>query len=134
MLITRTGLAAVVALPLGMALTIMGTPSPGTTGPAPVAAASFADDIKPILDRSCVSCHGAEVDGEIVIELSLNMTTYEGLMAGSEYGTVIEPGDPGNSLLLEMVEAGDMPEDGDPLSPDEIELIRTWIAEGAENN
>jgi mono/diheme cytochrome c family protein len=134
LLFSRTALAATIALPLGMALTIMGTPSSGSTGPAPIALASFADDIMPILERSCVSCHGAEVDGEIVIELSLNLMTYEGLMAGSEYGTVIEPGDPGNSLFLEMVEAGDMPEDGDPLSAEEIELIRTWIAEGAENN
>ena len=134
MLFSRTALAATVALPLGMALTIMGTPSAGNTGPAPIAMSSFADDIMPIIERSCVSCHGAEVDGEVVTELSLNLMTYEGLMAGSEYGTVIEPGDPANSLFLEMIEAGDMPEDGDALSAEEIELIRTWIAEGAENN
>lgn len=134
MLFSRTGLAGAVALPLGMALTILGTPSAGNSGPAPLAVASFADDIMPILEKSCLSCHGAEVDGEIVTELSLDMTTYEGLMAGSEYGTVIEPGDPDNSLLLEMVVEGDMPEDGDPLSAEEIELIRNWIAEGAENN
>ncbi|NNF38954.1 MAG: hypothetical protein HKO98_02935 [Gemmatimonadetes bacterium] len=96
---------------------------------------SFAEEIMPIFERSCVSCHGEPgEDGEIVTEASLDMTTYEGLMAGSEWGSVVEPGDPGESLLLDMVKVGDMPEDGEPLDPAEIEMIEAWITEGAENN
>jgi mono/diheme cytochrome c family protein len=143
----KTELAAMFALPLGIAFTLAGsaTASPATAVPVearlvPVAvdaapAVSFAEEIMPIFERSCVSCHGEPgEDGEIVVEASLDMTTYEGIMAGSEWGSVIEPGDPGESLLLDMVKVGDMPEDGDPLDPAEIELIETWIAEGAENN
>jgi hypothetical protein len=33
-----------------------------------------------------------------------------------------------------MVEEGDMPEEGDPLSPDDIATIRAWIVEGAQDN
>ena len=55
-------------------------------------------------------------------------------MAGSEFGEVIVPGDPDESYLLESVVTGDMPEDGDPLSEDQIDLIRRWIIEGAKNN
>jgi hypothetical protein len=33
-----------------------------------------------------------------------------------------------------MIIAGDMPEDGDPVPAEEIELLRMWIAEGALNN
>ncbi len=96
---------------------------------------SFARDIVPILERSCHQCHGGEdEDGLQTVELGLNMTTYEGLMAGSQDGTVIEPGKPDESYIIDMVKFGDMPEEGDPLSPEEIELIRKWIAAGALNN
>ncbi len=96
---------------------------------------SFARDIVPILERSCYQCHGGEdEDGVLTVELELNMTTYEGLMAGSVDGTVVEPGKPDESYIIDMVVNGDMPEEGDPLSPEEIDIIRRWIAVGALNN
>lgn len=130
------------ALPLGAGLIVVSSPATGTSGTAPAGVtfepvpvvASYAEDIVPIFEQYCVSCHGGEWEGEVRTELSLNMTTYEGTMAGSEYGTVIEPGDPDNSLLLEMIEDGDMPEEGDPVPAEDIAKIRAWIAEGAENN
>jgi hypothetical protein len=93
------------------------------------AAVSFADQIMPILVASCTECHSEED-----AELGLKVDTYEGIMGGSDYGTVIEAGDPDGSLLLEMIIAGDMPEDGDPVPAEEIELLRMWIAEGALSN
>lgn len=90
---------------------------------------SFAEQIKPILQSRCVECHGNQS-----AELGLNMETYEGLMAGSDYGTVIEAGSIEGSLLVDMIESGDMPEEGDPVPPEELELIKTWILEGAKNN
>jgi hypothetical protein len=33
-----------------------------------------------------------------------------------------------------MVASGDMPEDGDPMPADELEIMRVWVAEGANNN
>jgi hypothetical protein len=92
-------------------------------------AVSFADQIMPILEARCTQCHSEED-----AELGLKVDTYEGIMGGSDYGTVIEAGDPDGSLLLEMIIAGDMPEDGDPVPAEEIELLRMWIAEGALNN
>lgn len=97
-------------------------------------AVSFASDVMPIFEQSCVNCHGGEYEGEQRMEASLDLRTYEKLIVGSEFGTVIEAGDPDGSILLEMISVGDMPEEGDPLTPEQIELIRTWIAEGAENN
>ncbi len=104
--------------------------------PAPVgsAAVSYASEIQPIFNRSCVNCHGGEDDGEPRLEAGLNLTSYDGVLAGSEFGSVVEAGDIEGSILFEMVEAGEMPEEGDPLSPAEIELLRNWIVEGAENN
>lgn len=95
---------------------------------------SFAEDVLPIFKASCVQCHGGEVDGEVVKEVSLDLTTYEGVMAGSEFGEVVEGGNPDESMLFVIVEAGDMPQEGDPLPAEQIETIRRWIAEGAPNN
>ncbi len=90
---------------------------------------SFAQEVMPILEARCVECHSEEN-----AELGLKLDTYEGLMAGSDYGTIVEAGDPDGSLMIDMIQSGDMPEDGDPVPPEELEVIRTWIAEGAEKN
>jgi hypothetical protein len=143
---TRLETLSALVLPVGVALVVQATPS----GPAPAHAAapevpvatapqeapSFSEDVMPIFERTCVSCHGAyneEVDS-VVVEEMLDMTTYEGIMGGSQWGTVIEPGDAANSILYDMVLEGDMPEDGDPLPQEEIEIIGAWIDAGAENN
>jgi cytochrome c len=92
-------------------------------------AVSFSEDVMPLFETHCWECHSEEN-----AELGLKLDTYEGLMLGSDYGTVLEPGDAAGSLLIDMVESGDMPEDGDPVPPEDLEVIKTWIDEGAENN
>lgn len=125
------GGAAAVGLALVLSPAHPGTGQASATAVAP----SFADDIMPIFRESCVSCHG-EVDesGFPYTEGGLSLMSYEDLMKGSDFGTVIEPGNPDDSFLLTQVENGDMPDEGDPLTPEQIELIREWIAAGAENN
>lgn len=95
---------------------------------------SFADDVAPIFKQRCVQCHGAEGEDGVRAEAGLLLLTYEQVMAGSEFGTVVEAGDPVKSYLLEMIVDGAMPEEGDPVPEEEIELIRAWIAAGAPNN
>ncbi|MDH3223296.1 MAG: hypothetical protein OEO23_06240 [Gemmatimonadota bacterium] len=96
---------------------------------------SFAGDVLPIFQNRCVECHGGvDENGEERREALLDLRSYEGLMAGSEFGEVIEPGDAEASYLLEMIVEGDMPDEGDPVPEAEIETIRSWIAAGAENN
>jgi hypothetical protein len=52
----------------------------------------------------------------------------------------VVPGDPDGSFLIEKLTSDSpragvrMPQDRPPLDEVEIELIRTWIAEGAVNN
>ena len=46
----------------------------------------------------------------------------------------METGNRDASLIIDWLASGDRPEDGDPMPPEELELLRTWIAEGAENN
>lgn len=58
----------------------------------------------PILKSRCVNSH----DGERVEE-GLLLRTYEELMAGSANGPVIVPGDPENSLLVQIIVKQKMP-------------------------
>lgn len=95
---------------------------------------SFADDVAPIFRQRCAQCHGAEDEDGVRAEAGLMLLTYEQVMAGSEFGTVVEAGDPAKSYLLEMIVEGDMPEEGDPVPAEEIEIIRAWIEAGAPNN
>jgi hypothetical protein len=55
-------------------------------------------------------------------------------MAGSRNGSVVEPGNANNSLLVQLIEEGKMPDRGDPVTADELQLIIDWVNQGALNN
>jgi mono/diheme cytochrome c family protein len=124
---SRAGLLSVAILPLGIGLAVQ---SPEAARQAPQAGpVSFSRQIAPIFQSKCSECHGTDTQ-----EAGLDLSSYESAMKGSEYGTVIEAGDAESSLLIEMVSAGEMPQDADPLPAEEIALIRSWIQAGATNN
>lgn len=87
----------------------------------------FVDQIYPIFANHCTKCHGETKQAG---ELSLHLpSTIE------EFG-VVTGGEPDNSTLYERItlDADDemrMPKGSAPLSEAEVELIRTWIEEGA---
>jgi mono/diheme cytochrome c family protein len=128
---TRAQLLSVAVLPLGLGLAVYGTPAADVAAsPAVVAGpVSYASQIAPLFEEVCVSCHGEEEP-----EAGLVLNTYEAVMKGSEYGTVIEAGNPDESLLVDMIAAGEMPQDEDALSADQVAMVRSWIAEGANDN
>jgi len=101
----------------------------GTTGAASSVQISYASDVRPILESRCGSCHM----GEFVSE-GLDMNTYESLIAGSQNGPVIVPGDANDSLLVQKVTEGKMPKRGPKLTPAQIQIITDWINTGALNN
>jgi hypothetical protein len=104
-------------------------------GPGDPATVSFARDVLPILERRCVKCHGGErPEGGIRLEEGLSLRTWADVMAGSTWGTVVEPGDPAASYLLELVQDGDMPNKEPRLLPRELRLLLRWIAAGAPDN
>ena len=117
----RIGLTAVLAV-IGLL----------ATGPASVQAkVDFVKQIKPLLERSCMKCHGA-----IKPKGKLRLDTRELTFKGGRSGEVIVPGDPDDSLLYELITlpADDddvMPAEGKPLTKAETDLIRDWIKEGA---
>lgn len=124
----RSGLLSAAILPLGIGLAVQ-SPEAAVRQAPQAGPISFTRQVAPIFQAKCAECHGAETK-----EAGLDLSSYEAAMRGSEYGTVIEAGDADGSLLIEMVAAGEMPQDADPLPAEEIALIRSWIEAGASNN
>lgn len=107
-----------------------------TAEPAPTEAAasasgeiSFANDILPILESRCINCHGGQRTSE-----GLDMKSYEALMAGSQNGSVITPGDAASSSFITLSAEGKMPKRGPKLTPAEVQLLTDWVNTGAPNN
>jgi mono/diheme cytochrome c family protein len=90
---------------------------------------SFANDVMPILQVSCIECHGVRQ-----VKEGLDLQTYETLLAGSFNGPVILPGSASESLLVQLVVEGEMPNRGPKLTAEQIQLISEWINAGAPNN
>jgi len=137
---TRFEVMGVLAIPLGLMLALTDLPltlvAHGEAQSSHTKAdVSFSEDVTPILEGKCVICHGGpDENGAITKEMELDLTSYDALMVGSEFGPIVEPGNAEDSVLWMMIELGDMPQEGEPLTTEELEVIKTWIAEGAQNN
>lgn len=86
---------------------------------------SFTDQIAPLLRARCIACHSSREPGGGHV-----LTTYAGLFSAGVNGPAVVPG-AADSLLCDVVSDGSMPQDGEPLSEDEIDLIRRWVTLGA---
>ncbi len=96
---------------------------------------SYATQIQPIFTTNCTSCHG--------VPNGLYLTSYDNLMIGnSNNGPVITAGDADNSVLVQKILGtagfgGRMPADNPSYfdsHQDELQLIKDWIDEGAQDN
>lgn len=103
--------------------------APTTTTPGVSSEVSFSKDVLPVLQSHCINCHGGQRTSE-----GLDMKTYESLMAGSENGSVISPGDAANSSFVSLAAEGKMPKRGPKLTPAEVQLLTDWVNAGAPNN
>jgi mono/diheme cytochrome c family protein len=92
---------------------------------------SFSRDIAPILIANCNGCH---IDAPRV-RGGLNMNNFSMFSNGGDSGEVVEPKSSAKSLIVQKIKglSGDrMPSGGRPaLSEANIQLISTWIDEGA---
>src|SRR6516164_7400 len=89
----------------------------------------FATRIQPIFDDNCVRCHGSSVQ-----QNQLRLDSLAGLMQGSLHGRVVVPGNSKDSPLLRRLLGLDeprMPFGSAPLEAEKIDLIRSWIDQGA---
>ena len=93
------------------------------------ATVSFANDALPLIQSRCVNCHGGDRTEE-----GLNLTSHAAILAGSEHGAVIVPGDAANSLLVELAASQEMPKRGPKLTPPQVQSLTEWVNQGAPEN
>ena len=98
---------------------------------------SFSEDVLPIFKGRCVSCH--QPGGAGYGKSGLDLTSYAGLMKGTQFGPMVVPGDPDSSNLVQLLEWRASPELRMPhgkkqLSTCDRSAIWTWIFQGAKNN
>ncbi len=87
----------------------------------------FEQHVRPLLIKHCIECHGPKKQ---FAELRLDSKAQ--LLKGGETGPAIKVNHPDESLLMSAVrrESLEMPPDK-PLNKDEIEILSTWIRQGA---
>jgi mono/diheme cytochrome c family protein len=98
---------------------------------------TYAKDIKPIFDQSCVKCHSDPKP-----KAKLRLDSLEAMLKGGVDGKVIQPGNSAKSMLvINVAHLGDedeyMPPPKNkakigPLTSEQIGLIRAWIDQGAK--
>lgn len=91
----------------------------------------FAKSIQPLLEKRCLECHGAgKQKGD------LRLDTKEAALKGGSDAKAFVPGKPDESDMLRRISLPAdhddiMPPKGDPLTKEQIELVKKWILEGA---
>lgn len=109
--------------------------SPRASAPSP-GKLSFNETIQPILSENCYPCHGPD-PGARKASLRLDRPEFA-FIPHEDFGPAIIKGDPGKSPLVRRIESKNPKERMPPLEshktlkPEEIALLRRWVAEGAE--
>ena len=98
---------------------------------------SFKADVQPILKQYCAECHlpggqGQEKSGLVV-------DSYQNLMKGTRFGAIVKPGDTLTSAMIMLIEGRadasiKMPHGKESLPKDKIDVLKTWVEQGAKNN
>jgi mono/diheme cytochrome c family protein len=123
----------------GLAVAATAQNAAGTLPPASTKqGVTYTNDIKTILDASCVKCHGVDKP-----KARLQLNSLEATLKGGKDGKIVTVGDSTNSLIVKAV--AHLTADHDswmpplnnkagikPLTPDQIGLIRAWIDQGAK--
>lgn len=124
---------------LAPAVVVADDPKP-KAGPTPIPlvdlkrtdAVSYEKEIAPLFAAKCQACHAGKIT-----EGKLDLSTYAALMKGGERGPAVVPNKPADSRLFQL--AGHLKKpvmppkgDGDPLSSQELSLLKLWIDQGAK--
>src|SRR6476469_6771862 len=101
----------------------------GVVPPAVSRQVDFDQDVRPILTNACGKCHGnGKAKGEFRID------TRETFLKGGESGPAAVVGDSAKSLAIQLASGLDpdkiMPAKGNPLTPEQIGVLRAWIDQG----
>jgi hypothetical protein len=99
--------------------------------PAAARTVDFVADVQPILREHCFECHASGNE-----EGGLNLSRRSRVFEGGEHGAVLVVGNSLTSPLIHLVSGVDEerwmpPDDHDPLTTEQIGLLRAWIDQGA---
>jgi len=96
---------------------------------------SFNLDVRPILSKNCLACHGPD-EGDRKADFHLD--TFEGLTKKNKDGIPgAIPGNPEESLIIQLTSTDDpdkvMPpsDHGESLTKEQVDILRQWIKQGA---
>ncbi len=92
----------------------------------------FSADVKPIINKKCITCHGG-----VRAKSGFSLLFHDEALAKAKSGKpAIIPGDPDASELIRRISINDpderMPYKHPPLSKQEIDIFRRWIKQGAK--
>jgi hypothetical protein len=148
-LATATGLALTVVLAILTAcgsqasepLAVNGT-TPAADGAAPPAKVTFTEVYDQVLNGSCLSCHTGFIGQFDGLDMSTKATAYANTVNKSSSRcaseTLVVPGHAESSLLYLKVTSPPcgslMPQNAPALPQSSLDLIKTWIDEGAPND
>ena len=97
----------------------------------------FVKEVYPIFKESCISCHGPEKQ-----KGKYRMDSREAALKETDYGPAILPGKSEQSAIIHMAcnlidemmmpPPSDKPGQSEPLTKEQIGILRAWIDQGAE--
>jgi len=126
----RPALLALAFLALGSLVSFAAdTPASGSK---PI---QFDRDVRPILSENCFACHGPDANKR---KAKIRLDTKEGALAELDGSAAIVPGKPEESTLIDRITSTEPDEKMPPansekkLTPNQIEILRRWVASGAE--
>src|SRR5262245_19756340 len=92
---------------------------------------AYEEEIEPILVNKCAFCHSGNIK-----EGKLDLSSYETMMRGGKRGAAIVPNKSAESLLVKLshklARPYMPPKSEEPLTPNELALIKLWIDQGAK--
>jgi hypothetical protein len=96
----------------------------------------FNRDVRPILSDRCFSCHGPDHEDR---QAGLRLDVRDDAIAELDSGmTAVVPGEPASSEIMARITSADPdvvmppPRLNKPITPAEAEILKRWIAAGAE--
>jgi hypothetical protein len=111
--------------------------APAGEGPNPEPTVSYQNDVQPIWNANCLSCHGG--NGGLFLTASISRANLVGVVSfGYAPAIRVVPGEPDSSVLFQKLSGnslfGQRMPAGGALSADDLETVRLWVEEGALDN
>ena len=106
--------------------------------PTPPAEVSFSAQVQPVFNAECTGCHGLNGNGGLDLREGEAHGNLVGIPSQGYAGQLVTAGDPDVSILHRKLNGlpgvGDQMPLGGSLPEETRNLIRDWIAEGAQDN